>query len=108
MTVKELLTQIQPTLETHECATLYGKGTATKLVIEVIYDHDVHIVGKYSANGRITSYDILKPFNDVSIHTVSIHTAKDVKVLDLVVYRWGLQGNETNDRLWRIEIEARE
>ena len=111
MTVKELLVQLRPTLVTHSWATLWSDGTPTKLRIDVEHNHTFHAVGEFSRSlepFRDSDHYILEPFQYSYYHGYQYGEPHEFKVLDFEVYRWKLEQDEVNDKLWNLEIETRQ
>lgn len=110
MTVRDLLTNIRPLLLTHEWTTLWGKGTLTELRIDIEHNHNFHSVGIINRgdNLRDTDYYILSPFEHAYYHGVFAGESYETCVLDFEVYRWKLEVDASNDKLWNLEIETRQ
>lgn len=108
MTVKELLVQIRPLLTTHEWATLWSAGYTTKLIIDIEHNHTFHSVGKFTRKDDFRGSDhyILEPFVHAYYHGYECGEPKEINVLDMEVYRWKLDQDETDDKLWNMSIET--
>ncbi len=108
MTVKELLIQIRPLLLTHEWVTHWSKGTPTELRIDVEHNHSFHAVGKFDMKDRFNSdYYITEPFTHAYYHGYEGSAeSHEYCVLDFEVYRWKLEVDKVDDKLWNLVIET--
>lgn len=110
MTVKELLVQIRPLLTTHEWATLWGAGYATKLRIDIKHNHTFHSVGEFTGKRDFenSDYTMLEPFKTAYYHGYEYGKPVELSVLDMEVYRWKLDRDEADDKLWNMSIETKQ
>ena len=109
MTVKELLIQLRPMLITHAWATLWSQGTRTEQKIDIEHNHYFHAVGKFTTadDFKDTDFYILQPFKYSYYHGYQHGKPKEFSILDdFEVYRWRLERDKENDRLWNLEIET--
>ena len=111
MNVRELLTHLAPTLNLHEFTTKQQDGYNCNLKISVEHNHFFHAVGEFTREKHIfsdDSYFILQPFEHSYYHGCISDKNYEKCVLDMEVYRWKLEENVNNDKLWHLNIETKQ
>lgn len=113
MTVRDLLKQIAPLLSTHEFCTLWGDGYTCTLIVDIIHNHNFHACCELTRNDIDRSsqleYVLTQPFEHSYYKSYAYKKKEDVylSVLnDMTVYRWKLNYEDNQKRIWKLEIET--